>query len=237
MRKLLLIIAIILLLVLGCTSLVNGVAIGKFHIYSIKELDENSKTLNQKVQEADTVISTEYPKKVDELMQANQKMQDTKKRYLDATNLSSDEDLQDALQIESYDIERLWTKLGNHATNEGVNIKLVLTQSSSGSTETKDLSFTVDGSYIAITNFIYAIEDDGELGFRIYNFKLVPYQDAILRGTFNVKDIRITQSSLSESLGNQIPEATQENTTTENKEKTEDNKKDNNETAENKTAE
>jgi len=224
MRKILLIIVIILLIAFGYASLVKGVQIGGLHVSSIMQIDENSKALDVKTEELNSLIDVEYPKKMKELEEASKQMQTVKQKYLDETNLSTDEELQSALQIESYDIERLWTKVGTHAKNEGVNIKLVLNASSSGSNETKDLAFTVDGSYIAITNFVYAIEDDDELDFRIYNFKMLPHQNNILRGTFTVKDVRITQSSLNEALGGQGgASSTPANTETQQKENTNSN--------------
>lgn len=210
MRKILLIVAIVLVAAFGYASLVKGVQIGKIEISSIMQIDENSKDLESKIQEANSLIDVEYPKKRQELEQASKQMQAAEDKYLNETNLSTDEELQTALQIENFDIERLWAKVGIHANNEGVNLKLVLNASSSGSNETKDLAFTVDGTYIGITNFIYAIEDDEELNFRIYNFKMLPHENDILRSTFTVKDIRITQSSLNEALGATTQNSTQE---------------------------
>lgn len=200
MRKILLIIVIILLIIFGYFSLTKGTKIFGLEISSIMQIDENSKQLEKKTEELNSLIDVEYPKKRAELEQSSKKMQEAKQRYLDETNLSTDEEIQNSLQIESYDIERLYVKLGVHANTEGVNIKFVLNSSSSGSKDVKDIEFTVDGSYIGITNFVYAIEDDEELDFRIYNFKLLPYQNDILRASFTVRDVRITSSSLNENL-------------------------------------
>lgn len=200
MRKILLIIIIVLLLVFGYVTVTKGIDIASLHISSVMQIDETSKELDEKTEELNSLIDISYPSKIEELKNASNRMQEAKQKYLDETNLSSDEEIQSALQIENYDIERLWTKVGNHANKEGVNLKLVLSSSSSGSSETKDLSFTVEGSYIAITNFVYDLEDDDELNFRIYNFKMLPYQGDILQATFLVKDIRITKNSLNDSL-------------------------------------
>ena len=224
MRKILIIIVIILVAAFGYASLVKGVQIGGLQISSIMQIDENSKQLEGKIEELNSLIDVEYPKKINELDEARKEMKAVEEKYLNETNVSTDEEIQNALQIESYDIERLWAKVGIHANNEGVNLKLVLNASSSGSNETRDLAFTVDGSYIGITNFIYALEDDEELDFRIYNFKMLPYQNDILRATFNVRDVRITQNSLNEALGNTTQQnITQENTTQENTESKNDN--------------
>lgn len=198
MRKILLIVVIILLLVFGYMSVIKGITIGNMQISSIKQIDENSKMLETKIEELNSLIDIEYPKKMGELKEVSNKMQETKQKYLDETNFTSNEELQTALQIESYDIERLYVKLGVHAKKEGVKIKFTLTSASIG--DIKDLNFTVEGTYVAITNFLYAIEDDEELKFRIYNFKLVPYENNILQATFTVKNVRITSDSLNTNL-------------------------------------
>lgn len=202
MRKILLSIIIVLLLVITYFSLFKGIEIGNFKISSIKQIDENSKLLDEKILEANNKIDIDYPKKREDLKQANDKMKETEEKYAAETNASSDKELEAALQIESFDIEKLWTKLGNYAKAEEVNLKLELKSSSSGSTDTKDLSFTVNGSYVGITNFIYDIEDDDQLKFRIYNYKMLPYQNGILQATFIVKDVRITSTSLNEASPN-----------------------------------
>lgn len=219
MRKILLTIIIILLLIFGYFALFKGIEIGNFKISSIKQIDENNKLLEAKIEKVNNDIDAQYPKKREELNQAISKVKDAEDRYTKETNLSSDQEIQSALEIESFDIEKLWTKLGNHAKAEEVNLKLVINSSSSGSTDTKDLSFTVDGSYVGITNFIYDIEDDDQLDFRIYNYKMLPYQNDILQATFIVKDVRITSESLNESLTSSIQtndETDKENTNTQN---------------------
>jgi hypothetical protein len=214
-RKVLIIIIIILLLALGYNSVVKGITIGNFHISSVKEIEEQSKNLKSKIEELNSLIDVSYPKKISELKEANNTLQTTKEKYLKETNLSSNEEIISAMQTKSYDIERLWTVIGNHT--DGVNIKLVFSSSSSagiddGYTVRKDITFTVNGTYIAITNFIYAIEDDDELDFRINNFTLSPYENNILQATFVVNNVRITSSSLNESISSNTTSTT---TTTE----------------------
>jgi len=220
MRKILLIIVMLLLIIFGYFSVAKGTKVFGLEISSIMQIDENSKNLDKQTEELNSLIDVEYPKKRTELDEASKRMQTAKQRYLDETNLSTDEEIQNSLQVESYDIERLYVKLGVHANEEGVNIKFVLKPSSSGSADVKNIEFTVDGTYIGITNFVYAIEDDEELDFRIYNFKLLPYQNEILRGTFTVRDVRITSSSLNENLTSSTQTTTQQENTNTNTENT-----------------
>lgn len=215
MRKILLIIIIILILILGYVTLVNGIQMGNFQILSIEQIAEASKDLKAKIEEVNTLIDVDYPKKMSELKTASNYMQSAKSEYLQYTNLSSDEDIINARTEKSYTIEFLWAKLGTHARNEGINLKFEIAQSSTGANTVNDLNFTVDGSYIAITNFIYAIENDSELDFRIQNFKLLPYQNEILQASFTVRNIGIQGNTSTQAVT-----ATQSQQDTENQNNT-----------------
>ena len=210
MRKILLIIVIVLLLVLGLTSVINGIQIGDFKISSIKDIQEGSETLDNKIKELNTSIDSTYPNKRQELTEASKKMQSTREEYLNEINGSSNEDLESALEIKNYEIERLWARVGNHAIDEGVNMTLDIKPGSSS--ETRNLEFTVKGTYLGQINFLYAIEDDEELNFRIYNYKLLPSSGTLLNATFLIKDVRIT-NSLNESLNNDGNQGSKSGTT------------------------
>lgn len=215
MKKLLLTLIIILLCSVAYVSLANGIVIGDFKILSIAQIDQSSKDLTAKIEEVSTLTDTNFPKKLSELNSASDKMETSKKAYLSATNFSTDEQIIQAMQEESYSIEFLWAKVGNHATKEGVNLKLEIVASSTGTTGVNDLKFTVDGSYIGITNFIYAIENDTDLNFRIHNFKLLPYQGSeVLQGTFTVKNVVIQGNSSNKSVTSNTNKSTNTTNTT-----------------------
>ena len=200
MRKVLLMVIIILVIALVYVSVVHGIELGEFQILSISQIKEESQDLKTKIEEVNTLIDISYPKKISELKTAGKRVDEAEKEYYEYTNLSSDQDIINARTEKSYAIEFLWARLGTHARNEGINLKFEIVSSSTGANTVNDLKFTVDGSYIAITNFIYAIENDSSLGFRIYNFKLLPYQNEILQGTFVVKNIAIKGNTSTQTV-------------------------------------
>ena len=59
-----------------------------------------------------------------------------------------------------------------------------------------DLSFTVTGEYIALTDFVYSMENDEKLNFEISNFVLEKGGEN-LQATFVVKEVPINSSNLS----------------------------------------
>ena len=211
MRKVLIIVIILLLVALGYTMSFNGLEIGKFQIWSVKELSESSKSIDTKIEEINSLIDVQYPKKISDLKSASNNMKTAKEEYLNYTNLSSDEQILRAMQEENYSIEFLWTKIGNHATSEGVNLKFEIVSSSTGGNNVNDINFTVQGTYIGITNFIYAIENDQDLNFRIQNFKLVPDQGNILKGTFVVKNIAIQGNTSGQQSTTNVTETNNSN--------------------------
>lgn len=200
MRKVLIMVIILLLLALGYILTFEGIEIGSFKIWSIKQLADSSKSIDSKIEEINSLIDVQYPKKISDLKTASNNMKTAKEEYLSYTNLSSDEEILKAMQDESYSIEFLWTKIGNHATSQGVNLKFEIVSSTTGANNVNDINFTVQGTYIGITNFIYAIENDEELNFRIQNFKLLPHDGNVLQGTFTVKNISIQGNTSSQSV-------------------------------------
>lgn len=191
MRKILIIIIIILIGILGYNILFNGLEIGNLKILSIPEIEQSSKDLKKEIDDINTLVDQTYPQKINELNSASKNLQNSKEEYLKYTNMSSDEEIIAAMQNKSYAIEFLWAKIGTHARNEGINLKLEIAQSSTGANNVNDLNFTMFGSYIGITNFVYSLENDADLNFTIENFKLLPYQGTNLQGTFVVRNIGI----------------------------------------------
>lgn len=217
MRKILLIIIIVLLVTLGYITLVNGLNLGFIKILSVKQIQEGSQELKAKIEEANMAIDVQYPNKVKDLKDASKSMKESRDEYLRYTNLSSDEDILAARTEKSYAIEFLWAKIGTHARKEGINLKLEIAQSSTGANDVNDLKFTAEGSYIAITNFIYAIENDSELDFRIKDFKLLPHKSEILQGTFTVPNVGIKGNTSTEKITEQKQENQNDNENKENK--------------------
>ena len=110
------------------------------------------------------------------------------------TTISTDGEVQASNQIEKYEIEALWVKLGKHATSEGVVMKMDVKPGSSGAQGVYNLNFTATGGYVQIEEFISSIENDSTLGFKIEEFKMIPSGND-LQATFVCKDIPIKEVS------------------------------------------
>ena len=192
MKKLLILILIALLLALAGIIAINGVQLGSFKILGIKGIQARSAELDEKIQEAGSLAQKDFQQAVKDVEDDSKKLQDVKAEYDEIVAVSTTSDVESAAQLEKYEIETLWVKLGNHATNEGATMKMDVTKGSNTTQDTYNLNFTVNGSYISITDFISDIENDDTLGFKIEEFKMVPGgSDSNLQATFVCKDIAI----------------------------------------------
>lgn len=195
MKKLLISVLIALLLILSGFLVIRGIQIGGFKILGIMGIKAETEQLDQKIQEAGKLAEKDYKQVVSDVETNSKKLIEEKNNYEELT-VTTAEGEENAGQIEKYEIETLWVKLGNHATSEGAVIKMDVVKSSSNAEGVYDLKFTVTGSYISITDFISDIENDTTLGFKIDEFKMVPSgNEGDLQATFICKEISIKDVS------------------------------------------
>ena len=190
MKKILISLLVILLLALNFVAILKGINIFGLDILSIGQIKEANDSLDEKIAQATTLASTDFPKTLSGMETDLKKLEEAKKNYEDMVTISTGDQVQLANQYQKYEVEYLWTTIGNHATKEGVVIKIDIV---AGSTENNyTLNFTANGSYVGITEFISDIENDSALGFKIENFSMRPgssTQD--LQATFTCRDITI----------------------------------------------
>lgn len=204
MRKILIIIIIIILLILGYFMIIDGIKVLGINVLSIKQIKEKNDLLNSKLEEVSTLTSADYPATISSLNESAKQLSIEKANYADAVYFSSSNDVNMATQVEKYEMEYLWAKIGNHATKNKTVLKIDIKTSSSGTSNVYDLYFTSTGSYISISEFIAAIEDDSSLSFKIEDFKLLPANNNELEATFTVRDISINIDETSNDIDNSI---------------------------------
>ncbi len=213
MRKFLFAVLAILILVLAFFFIRDGFDIGEFKVLGVSEIQTLNDQVDMKIEEATDLTQVEFNTENDKLNTALEEVATQREKYERVLAQSSTEDIREALTKEKYEVEKLWISIGNYADEHNVKVNLQITNSSSGIAEVKDLRFTVNGSYVGITDFIYDLEDDPELEFKIENFNMVPdVEKSNLKSTFTVKDINVNISNVAASAINDVTEETTENT-------------------------
>lgn len=199
MRKILLGLLVILLLALAVYTAVYGIELGGLKINSIPAIKEENEILESKIDKASKLRTTQYPSEITVLEGAYKKLVAEKENYEQILALGVDENGQPINKIQEYEMEKIWVAMGNHAKAQGVDLKMDVTLNNSVS-KTYDLKFTVTGGYIQIVDFLYDVERDSTLVFKIENFKLVAGETTdVLVGTFTCKDIKININDITGS--------------------------------------
>lgn len=172
MKKTLILIIGAIILILTILAGTRGINIGKASVYSIKQIKESSLYLDTKVEEANTETSQNYAQAISLTDESIKKLKDAKEEYETKVAPLTGNNGIGITQIEKYKIEYIWNKLGSYAKDEG--IKIILDFEETTIKDTYNIKFSLSGSYVGITNFIYHIENDDELNYKVTSFKIEP---------------------------------------------------------------
>ena len=210
MKDILITVISILLTVVIIICMVKGLTVGSFRILSISNIKQESLNLDNEVDELNNLKNVIYKKKIDDLQTATKYLTTAKQKYLDLASVSSDEEIQEANLEQTYAMEFLWNKVGSYATKEGVTLKWDV--SSTGVNNKYTLNFTTTGSYVGVISYIYALENDSDLAFRIENFKMTASGENVT-ATFTVNNVAIKAETISSASSNNTNEQANTNTT------------------------
>ena len=194
------IITILALVSLALTILLmwKGLETDFITIYSIQSLNKKNEEVNLEIAELAELTSSKYMESIENLETAEENLEKAKDKYYELLELTSDKET-NIYETEKYDIGYLWTIIGRCATENELDLGMEVAKSG----EYYNLQFTLKGSYNNISKFISDIENNSELQFRIYNFKLVPGEQISgaedtrrLEASFVVKDVNLDKETL-----------------------------------------
>lgn len=223
MKKILIIALIVLLLIVGYFSIFKGLNILGVEISSVFGIKDKSDELDIELQSLNTLTSVDRPKAMSDLNSSAKQLVIARDEYNEKILYSSEEEIEQATQGIQYEMEYLWTKVGNHATKNGIVLKMTVSGSSMGVSGLYDLSFVATGKYVSISEFIAAIENDSSLNFKIENAKIMPFEGNTenLQATFQVRGIsiridtitspKLNKEDLSQNEKNDTPNKTNSN--------------------------
>lgn len=230
MRKIVFLLIMVLAIV-GCYIVsVEGVQSNLIQIASYDEVKAANKQLDTQISELNRKNTTEYESKRTALTTAVKNYKDKKEKYeaLAPTVQETEEQEPEETTTSNtkpYDVDFLWTIVGNYATETGISIDFTFVKSTTASTSSSDyftmsdINFTVSGTYNSIIEFIYDIEDDDRLGFEIKNFKMSKGGSGV-QATFSAIGVPINNENLTtlttQSTTDSINTALTGNTTTDN---------------------
>lgn len=201
MRSKITILIILIAIIVLTYVAIEGIKIKDFQILSISQLIEKNNELNVKITEASELTTTSYPEKIAILEETYEKYQIQKQKYeelVGVTNKNNDE----IYETKQYDIGYLWRILGNYAKKRNVNLGIEVQKNSFGQSS-YNINFTVSGKYVNTSQFVTDIENESDLYFRIYNFKMTggvvadENNELGIIATFTVRNVNLDPSTIS----------------------------------------
>lgn len=172
MKKILISILLILSALLTYFAVVKHISFFGWRSNNFADVKDEKINLDNQINVAKQINNQEYLASVEGLETSIDEYKKTKLKYEAKTaNISDDTEI-GIVKIKNYKIERIWVILQNYAKKEKIELELNLLDTTASNVY--DLDVTLLGDYIGITDFLYDIENDDTLGFKITNFKLLP---------------------------------------------------------------
>lgn len=199
-NKIIMIILLVSIVLVVCLA-IFGFKIGGFEIPSVSKIIAKNDNVNSDIEQLSGLIETKYPGEITKLETTISSLDTQREKYEQLSGFS--ESSSSVYETEKYDIVYLWTTLGQYASKYKVNLSMDVKKSTG--TDLYNLNFTVQGEYVDISTLITKLENDSDLSFRIYNFKLVPGASNVnLKATFTIRDVNIDSSTLISQSASQM---------------------------------
>lgn len=209
MRKYLLILILIISGLLCFSLIIGGLKIGNLKlIKSYSDVANISLEKKQIISDLKQKNGAEFISKSTALNSAVQTYKNKKSQYEKMVLEGKIKETNTYNSMDLYDVDFLWTTIGIHATENGVTLQFDVSKNATATAVSAeyvmcDLNFTVTGEYMTITDFLYSIENDDKLNFKISNFVMEKGGEN-LQATFVVKEVPINSKTLSSVPGTTI---------------------------------
>ena len=167
MKKFLISVLAILLAFLTYFLVMEDVPIGNWKNKNVQDIKNLNSKLDEQIDIAKQINHQEYPQAIENLETSIEGLKVAKEKYENKLKYISENVELGVVEIKEYKIERLWIALENYAKEEGIELKLDVVATSTD--DVYDLNITLVGEYMGIMDFIYDVEKDDTLGFKILN--------------------------------------------------------------------
>lgn len=227
MRKLL--IALLSLLVLGLTVyvVIDGITFANVNGY--KKINKINNELDLNIAKINNIKEKEYIERENSLNAEIKTLEKTREEYLAKVEAARVKGAKGSkVQLEVYELDFIWARVGNYASDLGLEIKLDLFPGTEEKTlndfKLYNLKFSVLGEYTDIVRFIYKIEGDNELSAQISDFSMTPTQKAVqtendegkvteasistIASEFTLKNVPLNHKNIIEDVNNSSSDTT-----------------------------
>ena len=160
----------------------------QYEVPSYTQIQDEKAEFESKVRELNNLNKTGIPSASGDVDTELRNYAEKKSAYEQLKSTASVEQIAEANKVEIYLLDYLWIKVGNYAADNAVKFKMT------PNAESATLDFNITGSYISVINFIYDIQNDEELDFKLTGIVIEGASDREVKAKFTVEDINIVTS-------------------------------------------
>lgn len=179
MRKILIAIVCILILSLTIFIIIEGISFGNVNVNGYIKINEINDELDNNIELINKIKETEYIEQERILEKEVKTLSSIRDEYLAKVEAARAKGAKGSkIQIEIYELDFIWARVGNYASDLDLEIKLDVfpgtEEKALNDFKLYNLHFSVSGEYIDIVRFIYKIEGDNALSAQLSDFNMKP---------------------------------------------------------------
>lgn len=180
---------LILLIVATTWISIETLEIGNISFLSISAMQEKKADLE--LETANLVIE----KAAYDVAKGNlQDAQNSYKTARDEYNSISEQDInyvKEATKEDHYYVEWLWIVLGEYALDNNLSLNVIDPRKGSEDSNQGTLQIKLQGRYQDVANFVFEVENDAELKFKLDNMSMTYASDNKINATFDVLSMEV----------------------------------------------
>lgn len=182
---------VLILMIAGTTYLVlNTVNFGE-NVSLLSISDMQKKDFELKLEEANLIMTkAQFDTSKQNLTSAQEQYKASRDRY-NAITSEDIEIIKEATKEDHYYVEWLWIVLGKYADNNNLTLKVIDPRSGSEGSAKGTVQINVVGRYQDIANFVFEVENDAELRFKLDNMLMKYSDDNKISATFDVLGMEV----------------------------------------------
>lgn len=185
------ILTLVLILLISCTTWVTieTIQIGNLSFLSIDAMQNKNIELETETVQLSALQSVFNTAKTN-LENAQQSYKEARDEY----NSISQEDIEyikEATKQDHYYVEWLWIVLGEYALDNKLTLNVIDPRKGSEESNQGTVQIQLEGRYQDVANFVFEVENDAELKFKLDNMSMTYASDNKINATFDVLSMEV----------------------------------------------
>jgi len=181
---------VLILLIVGTTWVtIETIEIGSLSFLSIDAMQDKNLELETETLQLST-LQTVFNTAKTNLENAQQSYKAARDDY---NNISQEdiEYIKEATKEDHYYVEWLWIVLGEYALDNNLTLNVIDPRKGSEESNLGTVQIQLQGRYQDVANFVFEVENDAELKFKLDNMSMTYASDNKINATFDVLSMEV----------------------------------------------